>query len=321
MTILVTGAAGFIGSHLADLLIAHGQHVLAMDTFDNQYSPLQKNSNIQHLLTNKNFELIVGDIRNKELVEKVFARNQIEKVVHLAANAGVRYSIENPAECADVNINGTLRILEASRKNKIKQFVFASSSSVYGNPTVFPTKETDNTETQVSPYATTKKCGEIICKNYNYNYGIPVTCLRFFTSYGPRNRSNMAVYKFGEAIFEQKPLQLFGNGDAKRDYTYVKDVAESVLLALDKDLGFEVLNIGSHCPVTLTEVIRALEKFIGKKAIIEHKPYPSCDPLETFADVSKAKKTLHWEPKTSIQEGLKAFVQWYAEKENTEKDQ
>ena len=311
MAVLVTGGAGFIGSHVVERLLESGESVLALDNFNNHYSPAWKKRNTALFASNPSVKIIKADVRNSKALNRLFSKNRISKVAHLAALPGVRNSVEFPKIYFDVNVQGTVNVLEASRLHHVSQVVFASTSSVYGNPNSFPTKETDSTEKQLSPYAASKKMSEVLARSYFLSFGLPVTCLRFFTAYGPRNRPDLAVYKFAEAIFRKKPLELFGDGTSKRDYTFVKDIAVSVQKALEKDLGFEAINIGNNHASSLNELVLALEKAFGKKAIIRRKPWPASDVKKTFSDISKANRLLKWKPKTSLQDGIRQFADWY----------
>jgi UDP-glucuronate 4-epimerase len=311
MAVLVTGGAGFIGSHVVERLLSDGETVVIADNFNNIYSSAQKRRNVKGFEKNPKATIVELDIQDAGAVERLFGRHPIEKVAHLAGIPGVRYSVEHPKEYFSVNVSGTVNILEASRAHKTRQIVFASTSSVYGNPKTFPTVETDPTDAQLSPYAASKKMGEVLGRSYFQSFGLPTTCLRFFTVYGPRNRPDMAVYMFGDAVYRGKPLTMFGDGSSKRDYTYVGDVADAVSKALDVDLGFEALNIGNHHPTLLSELVSELERAFGKKALIDRKPWPASDVLTTYADVSKAKKLISWTPKTALSDGINAFAKWY----------
>ncbi|MDO8625395.1 MAG: SDR family NAD(P)-dependent oxidoreductase [Candidatus Diapherotrites archaeon] len=317
MTVLVTGGAGFIGSHVTERLLADGERVVVADKFNDFYSPAQKRRNIAGFEKNPKATIVEMDITDSRAVERLFAQHSIEKVAHLAAIAGVRYSVEHPKEYFDVNVSGMANLFESSRLHHVSQMVFASTSSVYGNPSSFPTSENDSTDSQLSPYAASKKMGEVLARSYFQSFGLPTNCLRFFTVYGPRNRPDMAVYLFGDAIYRGKPVQMFGDGSSKRDYTFVGDVADAVCKALDGDLGFETINIGNHHPTPLRELIGSLENAFSKKAVIAQKPWPESDIQTTYADVSKAKKLLSWEPKTVLEEGIGAFAQWYLSTDNT----
>jgi len=311
MNVLVTGGAGFIGSHTCEALLARGESVICIDSFNDYYDPKQKELNIKECTKNSKFKLYREDIRNLDKLKQIFKENEIDKIIHLAAYAGVRYSIQNPLLYADVNINGTMNLLDLAKSYKIQNFVFASSSSVYGNNKKVPFSETDNVDFPISPYAATKKSCELMCHTYHKLYDLNVTCLRFFTVYGPRGRPDMAPYKFTKIIDEGKELPMFGDGTTKRDYTYVSDILNGILAALDKDLEFEIINIGNSSTIELREFITVIEKLLDKKANIKKKPMQPGDVNNTFADVSKAKELLGYSPKISVEEGMKKFVSWY----------
>jgi UDP-glucuronate 4-epimerase len=310
---LVTGAAGFIGSHLCERLIANGHTVIGLDNFDLFYDRKAKESNIKSLLQSDKFKLIEGDIRDADCVRSI-CRGGIEIIVHLAAKAGVRPSVEDPAGFADVNINGTLVMLEAAKEFNIKKFIFASSSSVYGNNKKVPFAETDNVDFPISPYAATKKAGELLCHTYHHLYKIDINCLRFFTVYGPRQRPDLAIHKFVKHIEAGRPLPMFGDGSMMRDFTYIDDIIDGTTAAAEKCKGFEIYNLGESRPIRLDDLIREIEKSLGKKAIIERLPLQSGDVERTYADVNKAKKELGYNPNTEIAEGLKKFVEWFNRK-------
>ena len=310
MTILVTGAAGFIGSHLSERLVRQGMSVVGLDNFDPFYEPAVKWNNIAELLTSPNFKLVEGDIRNPVLAEKVFREGQFDMVVHLAAKAGVRPSIQDPAGYVDVNINGTVVLLEAARAAGIKKFIFASSSSVYGNNEKVPFSETDNVDNPISPYAATKKAGELICYTYSHLYGMDMTCLRFFTVYGPRQRPDLAIHKFARLIEQGKAIPVYGDGSMERDFTYIEDIIDGVVASMKQCQGYHIYNLGESRPVRLDVLIAELEKALGKKAIIDRQPEQPGDVKRTFADVQKAVLELGYQPKTHLADGLKAFVVW-----------
>ncbi len=310
MTILVTGAAGFIGSHLSERLVRQGMSVVGLDNFDPFYEPAVKWNNIAELLTSPNFKLVEGDIRNPVLAEKVFREGQFDMVVHLAAKAGVRPSIQDPAGYVDVNINGTVILLEAARAAGIKKFIFASSSSVYGNNEKVPFSETDNVDNPISPYAATKKAGELICYTYSHLYGMDMTCLRFFTVYGPRQRPDLAIHKFARLIEQGKAIPMYGDGSMERDFTYIEDIIDGVVASMKQCQGYHIYNLGESRPVRLDVLIAELEKALGKKAIIDRQPEQPGDVKRTFADVQKAVLELGYQPKTHLADGLKAFVVW-----------
>ncbi|MBS1266586.1 MAG: L-arabinose 1-dehydrogenase (NAD(P)(+)) [Candidatus Woesearchaeota archaeon] len=310
MTILVTGGAGFIGSHVCEKLLKKRKKVICIDNFNDYYSPSVKENNVKNCLKSEYFELVYGDIRKKDLLSDLFNRFDINKIVHLAAMAGVRNSILKPKLYCDVNINGTLNLLELAKKNNIGNFVFGSSSSVYGDSREIPFTE-NKIGKPISPYAATKLTGEIYCRMYNELYGLNINALRFFTVYGPRGRPDMATYKFTRMIDKGEELTMFGDGTSKRDYTYVSDIADGIISALNKKLGFEVFNLGNSDPIQLKEFISIIEKNVGKKANIKQLPMQTGDVFITCADISKAKKILGYEPKTSIRQGIKKFVEWY----------
>jgi UDP-glucuronate 4-epimerase len=311
MEILVTGGAGFIGSHVVDKLLERGENVICVDNFNDYYNPEYKRENIRLAKLNPNFKLYELDITNYLALKKVFMKHKIEKVIHLAARAGVRPSIELPSLYEDVNIKGTLNLLEFAKEFKIQNFVFASSSSVYGNANKVPFSEEDKVDYPISQYAATKKSGELFCYTYNHLYKIPMTCLRFFTVYGPRGRPDMAPYKFTKLINSGKQIEMYGNGLTKRDYTFVSDIVNGIMSALDKNLNFEIINLGNSSPITLKHFIEVIEKNLGKKAEIVQKPMQPGDVEITYADVSKAKKLLGYEPKIKFEEGMKIFVDWF----------
>lgn len=310
MRVLVTGAAGFIGSHLCERLLNEGWQVTGLDNFDPFYNPRIKHSNIAGCLKNNSFKMVEGDIRNADCVEKILSTGDIDIIVHLAAKAGVRPSIEDPVGYQDVNINGTVVMLEAARKFYVKKFVFGSSSSVYGNNKKVPFSETDNVDFPISPYAATKKAGELICHTYSHLYDISMTCLRFFTVYGPRQRPDLAIHKFARLIEAGKPIPVFGDGSMRRDFTYINDIINGVVSSMDKCRGYEIYNLGESRPVRLDVLISKLEKALGKKAITNRLPLQAGDVIQTYADVSKAEKDLGYEPRTNIQTGLVRFVEW-----------
>jgi UDP-glucuronate 4-epimerase len=316
-THLITGGAGFIGSHLTDKLLARGDQVVIIDNFNDYYNPQIKRNNIKHHLSNPSFHLYEGDILDAAFVDEVIEKHQPQCVVHLAARAGVRPSLENPKLYYDVNVMGTLNVLEAMKKHEVPQLVFASSSSVYGNRAQGPFKETDNTDAQVSPYGASKKTGELLCHTYAHLYGIKTTCLRFFTVYGPRNRPDMACYLFTKAIMDEQPITMFGDGSTGRDYTFVDDTVSGIIAAIDTPLAYEIINLGNSSPVLLKDLIATIEKISGKKAAVTTKPQQPGDVQLTYADISKAKLVLGWEPKTSFEAGLKSLhasmVEWLNE--------
>ncbi|MBN2421709.1 SDR family NAD(P)-dependent oxidoreductase [Candidatus Woesearchaeota archaeon] len=309
--ILVTGAAGFIGSHVCEKLLEKNYFVLAVDNFNDYYNPKIKEKNIRAFLNNGNFKLFRADILDYDNLKKIFKKNSPDKIIHLAARAGVRASLENPRLYFEVNVNGTLNLLELANEFKIRNFIFGSSSSVYGKNKKIPFSEEDRTDSQVSPYASSKKAGELLCRTYSSLYNLNITCLRFFTVYGPRGRPDMAPYKFVDLIDNNKPVERFGDGSSKRDYTYIADIVNGILSAMEKENKFEIINLGNSNPIKLTEFISVIEKILNKKAKIIQKPMPMGDVPLTYADVSKAKKILNYKPEIKIEEGMKRFVEWY----------
>jgi UDP-glucuronate 4-epimerase len=310
--ILVTGAAGFIGSHLCEALVGRGDEVIGLDNLDEFYDPAVKRRNLVALSGNEAFQFVQGDIRDRTLVEGLLARG-IEVVMHLAARAGVRPSIEQPLLYQDVNINGTMVLLEACRELGVKRFIFSSSSSVYGNNEKVPFSESDNVDFPISPYAATKKAGELICHCYHHLYDLDVTCLRFFTVYGPRQRPDLAVHKFARLIEAGRPIPVFGDGTMMRDFTYIDDIIDGVVRAIDRCKGYRIYNLGESQPVALADLITMLEEALGKKAIIERMPLQPGDVNRTFADVSLAGRDLGYRPVTPFRLGLQKFVDWLRE--------
>ena len=317
MTILVTGGAGFIGSHLVERLLTERHRVICLDNFDPFYDPALKRRNLAHALRDSRFRLVEGDLREEELIGKLFREEKIEIVAHLAARAGVRPSVQDPALYADVNIRGTIHLLEASRKNGVRRFVFASSSSVYGNNSRVPFSEEDPVNAPISPYAATKKAGELLCHTYHHLYGLEVACLRYFTVYGPRQRPEMAIHHFTRSIHEGKKISIFGDGNSIRDYTYIDDVIEGTLGALSREHGYEIYNLGESQTIRLSQLIQALEEQVGKKALVEHFPEQPGDVKHTYADIRKAREQLGYNPRTDIREGLARFVRWYLKEGRT----
>lgn len=311
--ILVTGGAGFIGSHLVDNLLAENSwKVTVVDDFNDFYDPDIKRQNIAHQQDNENFRLVETDIRNAERLEKLFDETKFDVIVHLAARAGVRPSLTEPKLYTETNINGTVNLLELARQHNIKQFVFASSSSVYGINSKVPFAEDDRIYQTISPYAATKAAGEFLCHTFSHLYDIRTICLRFFTVYGARQRPDLAIHKFSKLIWGGKPIPVFGDGSTRRDYTYVDDIIQGVRAAIDYDKSnYEVFNLGESQTTELRELIEVLEENLGKKAIIERKPMQPGDVPLTFADISKAKELLDYNPTTKIKDGIPKFVEWF----------
>jgi len=306
--------AGPAGLTCAGDLAKKGHKVICLDNFNDYYDPEIKRKNIKKNLENPNFVLEEKDITNFEELKKVFSKYEIKKIIHLAARAGVRPSIKQPQLYFDVNVKGTQNLLELSRKNNVRTFVFGSSSSVYGNNKEIPFSENHRTEKQISPYASSKKCAEILCKSYSKLFNINITCLRFFTVYGERGRPDMAPYKFTDLIFNDKTIEMYGDGTSKRDYTYVKDIVQGIISALEKNLEFEIINLGNSDPIELKEFISIIENTVGKTAKIIQKPIPPGDVNITYADITKAKKLLSYKPETDIRQGIKKMFDWYKNK-------
>lgn len=311
--ILVTGGAGFIGSHLVRHLLSEGiWNVSVVDNFDSFYSPECKRENIRAFLENPQFKLYETDICDSQELHKVFEAENFDVIVHLAARAGVRPSLEEPKRYADTNINGTLNLLELAKEFDVKQFVFGSSSSVYGERCEVPFSETDRISQPISPYAATKVAGELLCHTYSHLYDIRTICLRFFTVYGACQRPDLAIHKFAKLISEDKPIPVFGDGKTRRDYTYIDDIIQGVRAAIDyEEAKHEIFNLGESQTVELHELISLIEKHLGKKAIIERYPMQPGDVPQTFADISKSKDLLNYEPHTKIDVGIAKFVDWF----------
>jgi len=309
MKALVTGAAGFIGSHLCDRLLAQGWTVSGLDNFDDFYDPQTKRRNITGCLANNNFQLVEADIRDTAAMDEVTAKG-FDVIVHLAARAGVRPSIAQPSLYADVNINGTISCLQGAKKHNIKKFIFGSSSSVYGNNKKIPFAENDNVDFPISPYAATKKACELICHTYCHLYDISVTCLRFFTVYGPRQRPDLAIHKFARLIEQDKAIPVYGNGTMMRDYTYIDDIIDGTVAAMEKCAGYNIYNLGESKPISVNDLIVEIEKALGKKAKIDHLPKQPGDVERTYADITKAQQQLGYNPSTTIEQGLEKFAAW-----------
>jgi UDP-glucuronate 4-epimerase len=312
MKALVTGAAGFIGSHLCDRLLGDGWAVVGVDNFDDFYEPAVKRRNIDGCFGNRNFKLIEADIRDHAAMEQAIG-DGIGIIVHLAAKAGVRPSIAQPLLYADVNVNGTLVLLEAAKKHKIQRFIFGSSSSVYGNNKKVPFSEDDSVDLPISPYAATKKAGELICHTYHHLYDISITCLRFFTVYGPRQRPDLAIHKFARLIEQDKAIPIYGDGTMMRDFTYIDDIIDGTTAAMNKCSGFNIYNLGESRPISVNDLVAEIEKALGKKAIKEHLPPQPGDVDRTYADVTKAVGELGYNPATTIEQGMEKFVTWLRE--------
>ena len=310
MRILLTGGAGFIGSLLAERMLASRHEVWAVDNFDPYYNPKIKRRNLKKALASRNFRLLEGDIRNRSFLEQVFKKTKFDRIVHLAAKAGVRSSLKDPVSYSEVNLNGTINLLETCRKYRINRFIFGSSSSVYGNCKV-PYRETEQNLKPLSPYGASKLDGEQICSIYHRLYGMEITIFRFFTVYGPRQRPDMAIHKFTRLICGNQPIQIYGRGDSQRDYTYIDDIVSGILASVKKRFDFEIINLGNSKKVKLRELISILETKLGKKAKLKYLPEEKSEPKVTWADINKASRLLNFKPQTPLEEGIKSFLEWY----------
>lgn len=315
MKILVTGGAGFIGSHLTEALLARGEEVVVIDDFNDFYDPSLKRENIVDARKNPKYRLHEFDIRDRDRVFEVFRSERPDAVCHLAARAGVRPSIVDPLLYEEVNCVGTLHLLDASKETGVRNFVFASSSSVYGINSKVPFSEEDPITCPISPYATTKRAGELMGFTYSHLHGLPVTCLRFFTVYGERGRPDMAVAKFTRLIWEGRPVEVYGDGKARRDFTYHSDIVFGLVNSILKPSRYEILNLGGANTIEVKRLIELIEENLRKKAEIRYlAPVPGDVPI-TYADVTKAKRLLGFEPKVRIEEGVARYVKWFLERE------
>ena len=311
--VLVTGAAGFIGSTLVERLLAEGRELVGLDSFDPYYPEEQKRRNLTRALDHQAFRLERCDIRDAERMGRLFADEGFEGVVHLAALAGVRPSLERPAAYADVNVHGTAVVLEAAASCGSPRIVFASSSSVYGEREDGPFRETDPVERPVSPYAATKRAGELVAHTFHHAHGMAITCARIFTAYGPRQRPDLAIRKFAERMRRGDPLPIYGDGSSLRDFTFVDDLADGLLRALDTDLSFTILNLGAGRQVSVLEVVKRLEEALGVSARIDWLPRQTGDVSRTWADVTAAREALGYAPRVGFEEGIASFVRWLDE--------
>jgi UDP-glucuronate 4-epimerase len=309
MKTLITGVAGFIGSHLAERLLSLGWDVMGVDSFDPFYDPAIKRRNLACCLASPRFRLMEADIRDGQAMSRAVESGP-DAIVHLAARAGVRPSIAEPLVYADVNINGTVTLLEGARRQGVKRFIFASSSSVYGNNKKVPFSEDDNVDFPVSPYAATKKAGELLCHTYHHLHAMHVTCLRFFTVYGPRQRPDLAIHKFANLIEQGRPIPVFGDGSMTRDFTYIDDIVDGVVSALERCQDYHLYNLGESQPVSVNDLIAELELALGRKAQRQTLPLQPGDVERTFADVTRARTDLGYRPRTALREGLTRFVAW-----------
>ena len=315
--LLLTGGAGFIGSHVAEALLRHGDELAIVDSLDDFYPPAWKRANLREIQKSGNYQFFPTDICEKETLRKIFVGFRPDIVIHLAARAGVRPSIEQPQLYERTNVTGTLNLLEFCREFKTSKFIFGSSSSVYGANSRVPFSEDQAELHPISPYAATKLAAEMFCYTYAHLYGLPIICLRFFTVYGPRQRPDLAIHKFTALMEAGKPVPVFGDGSAGRDYTYIDDIVAGLLASLEyaprptAGAPFEVFNLGNSHPVKLSELIEFLERTTGSKAVREQKPLQAGDVPLTWADISKASVLLGYRPTVQLEDGLERFVEWY----------
>lgn len=309
--VLITGGAGFIGSTLADTLLKENCKVICVDNFCDYYSPELKRKNISNALLNSNYKLYEADIENLEELEKIFSENKIDIIVHLAARAGVRPSIEKPVEYMQTNVMGTVNILELMKKYGVKKMCMASSSSVYGNCKAEKFSEDLNVRRPISPYAASKSACEQICYTYHHLYDLNIVMLRYFTVFGPRQRPDLAINKFVNLIRNNQPINMYGDGSSIRDYTYIDDIVSGTISAMKYDkTGYEIFNLGGGNPISLVDMISTIENILGKKAIINKMPMQPGDVDRTVCDISKSMKLLNYKPETSFYDGVKNFINW-----------
>ncbi|MBN1317743.1 MAG: SDR family NAD(P)-dependent oxidoreductase [Anaerolineales bacterium] len=311
MKVCVTGAAGFIGSHLSETLLRRGDRVVGVDNFNDYYNPAIKRSNAALLASHANFKLVEADIRDRQKMLDLFKDEQFDAVAHLAAMAGVRFAVEHPEVYGEVNVNGTINLLDGARFNNVKNFVFASTSSVYGDTKIIPFIETDPCNNPLQPYAATKKAAEVMGFSYHHLFDLSFTAVRFFTVYGPRGRPDMMAYKVLDNIFTGREVPLYNKGQMYRDWTFVEDTVAGVVAAIDRPLGYEIINLGRGEPILLADFIELLEKLAGRKANLIPAPMMSADVVYTYADITKAKTLLGYKPHVSVEEGVARFWEWY----------
>ena len=311
MTTLVTGGAGFIGSRLAMALRQRDENVVVLDNFNDYYDPALKRRNAEQFVNDPGAVVIEGDVRDAALVERIVRDHGIRRIAHLAAMAGVRSSVEQAALYFEVNVMGSLYLMEAARKYGVGQFIQSSTSSVYGKTQKIPFVETDNADRPLAPYPASKRAVEVLAHSYHHLYGLNVTCLRFFNVYGPHGRPDMMPFKVIEAICQDQPITLFNGGDLQRDWTYIDDIVEGIVAALDCPLGYEIVNLGCGAPISMTEFVDFVEQLSGKKAKRINKPAPPSEPPITYCDNSRARRLLGFAPTVSVREGLTRTWEWY----------
>ena len=319
-TILVTGGAGFIGSHIIDNLLKMGDNIVCIDNLNEFYNPSIKKLNQVDHYEYDHYEFYEGDILDEGLVKSIFKKHDIEIVIHLAAMAGVRPSISNPSLYTRVNIIGTRIILDAMVKSNVERLIFASSSSVYGNNKKIPFSEDDSVDCPISPYAATKKMGELLCHAYHHIYGLNISLLRFFTVYGPRQRPEMAIHQFVRNILKGEPIIVFGNGTTARDYTYIDDIIDGIIQSIESDDRYMIYNLGNSEPIKLSNLISIIAETTGVDPILEYQEIPKGDVLQTYADINRAQNNLKYDPKTGMQDGIAKFVKWYVSMKNIHED-
>ena len=313
MRFLITGGAGFIGSHLCERLIDKGHDIICLDNFNSYYNPQIKRNNILSLLTHSRFRLVEGDILRWRLLEGIFNKDSIDCVIHLAARAGVRPSLKHPRLYQKVNVEGTTNLLEFSVRYGIRKFIMASSSSVYGNNKKVPFSEDDNVDHPISPYAATKKACELIGYTYHSLHALPVTCLRFFTVYGPRQRPDMAIHKFTQRIVEGKEIPVFGDGTSRRDYTYITDILNGIEKSINHCKAYHIYNLGESQTIDLRSLISLLEERLNKQAKIKWLSEQPGDVRITYADIGRAAREIDYSPTVDIRQGIDTFIQWFSE--------
>ncbi len=316
MKALVTGGAGFIGSHLVSRLLDLGHQVVCIDNFDDYYAPRTKRQNLAPALRCTNFRLVEGDIQDRPLVQQLLSE-RYDVLIHLAGRAGVRPSLKRPEQYAQVNIEGTLNLLDASRNGHIGHFVFGSSSSVYGLSQNIPYREDDRHLQPASPYGASKLAAEVFCETFHRLYDLPLTCLRFFTVYGPSQRPDMAIHRFARLIQAGMPVPMYGDGTTRRDYTYVDDIIDGIVRAINRPRGYQVYNLGAGEPIALRDLITTMERALGKEARVVQHPAQAGDVPITFASIERAMRDLGYTPRTKVDEGVRHFVEWFRAQQGT----
>ena len=319
-TILVTGGAGFIGSHLINNLLNKGDNIVCIDNLNEFYNPSIKKLNQVNHYEYEHYQFYEGDILDEGLVKSIFKKHDIEIVIHLAAMAGVRLSISNPSLYTEVNIIGTRIILDVMVESSVERLIFASSSSVYGNNKKIPFSEDDSVDCPISPYAATKKMGELLCHAYHHIYGLNISLLRFFTVYGPRQRPEMAIHQFVRNVLKGEPIIVFGNGSTARDYTYIDDIIDGIIQSIESDDRYMIYNLGNSEPIKLSNLISIIVETTGVDPILEYQEIPKGDVLQTYADINRAQNNLKYDPKTGMQDGIAKFVKWYVSMKNIHED-